>query len=67
MRSGGNLALIDSRVLVLGVLELESPIIRSGIVDNSKPLIICIRVASCREQVDVTMSNERDLEAEDWI
>lgn len=61
MRRRGDLALVDTAVPMLRVFDLERPVVRVGVVDRSKSLVVRIRVTADREQVDVSVPDPRYL------
>lgn len=58
----GNLALIDARVSVLGVLDLQGPVFAVGLMDCSEALVACVCVATDSEQVNISMPHPGDLQ-----
>jgi hypothetical protein len=61
VRCRGDLALVNTAVSMLRVLDLERPVVRMGIVDRSKSLVVCVRVTTNREQMDVPVPDPRYL------
>lgn len=59
VRRSADLALVDSRVSVLWILDHERPVLRVRLVDGTKALVTCVRVAANGQQVDVAMSDPR--------
>jgi len=61
VRCRGDLALVNTAVSMLRVLDLERPVVRMGIVDRSKSLVVRVRVTTNREQMDVPVPDPRYL------
>lgn len=58
---GGYLALVDAAVPVLGVLDLEGPVLRVGVVDRPEALVARVRVSTHGEEVHVPVTHPRYL------
>lgn len=61
VRRRGDLALVDTTIPMLRVFDLERPIVRMGVVDRSKSLVVRIRVTADREQMNVSVPDPRYL------
>jgi len=61
VRCRGNLALVNPAVSMLRILDLERPVVRVGVVDRSKSLVVRVRVTANREQMDVPVPDPRYL------
>lgn len=57
-----DLALIDTGVSVLRILDLQSPVFTVRVMDSAESLVASICVPSNRQQVDVPMSHPRHLQ-----
>lgn len=59
---GRDLAFVDPTVPVLRVLDLQHPVLRVRLVDRLEALISRVGVPAHRQQVDVSVSDPRDLQ-----
>lgn len=57
-----DLTLVDPLVPVLGVLDLEGPVLAALMVDRSEPLVRGVGVPTHCQEVDVTVSHPRHLQ-----
>lgn len=57
----GNLALVSARVPLLGRLDLQHPVLGSGVVRGGEPLVRGVGQGANREQVNVPVPHPRDL------
>ena len=55
VRGGADLAFVYPRVAVLGILDLQGPVLAVGVVDSPEPLVTRVGVPAYCEQVDVSM------------
>lgn len=61
-RGGGDLTLVDTGILALGVSYPQGPLLGVGRVHGFEALIRGVRVPTDRQQVDVSMAHPGDLE-----
>jgi hypothetical protein len=61
VRGCADLALVNARVAMLRVLDLQGPVLTVWMVDGTKPLVTGVGVPPHRQQVDVTVSHPRHL------
>lgn len=61
------LALVDARVLALGVPDPESPVLGVGRVHGLEPLVGGVGVAADGQQVDVPMTHPGDLQGHEQV
>jgi len=62
VRRGADLTLVDARVAVLRVLDLQRPLVRVRVMDGPEPLVACVRVPADGQQVDIAVPHPRNLQ-----
>lgn len=58
---GGYLALVDTWVPDLRILDLQRPVFTGRLIDGPEPLVSGVRVPAHSQQVDVPVPDPRDL------
>lgn len=66
VRRRGHLALIDARVPMLRIFDLQDPVLRVRMMDGPKALVRRVRVSTDGQQMDVTVANPRHLQNRLW-
>jgi hypothetical protein len=61
VRRCADLALVNARVAMLRVLDLQGPVLTVRMVDGTKPLVTGVGVPAHRQKVDVTVPHPRHL------
>lgn len=56
-----DLTFVHARIPMLGIFDLEAPVLRARLVDSSEPLVRRVGVPADRQKVDVSMPHPRDL------
>ena len=63
VRDSGYLAFVDAGVPVLGILYLQHPVVRVGVMYRPEALVVRVRIPADRQQVDVPVSHPRHLQS----
>ena len=62
VRRGRHLALVDTGVPVLGVLNLKSPVFGMGLMYRPETLVACVGISAHCQKVDVAVPHPRHLQ-----
>lgn len=57
MRGGGHLTLVYSGIPVLGVLDLQRPVLGVWLMDGSESLVARVRVSADCQEVNISMAH----------